>query len=191
MYSKLHRGMTQKKKPNKVNKGSNRKSAPKSASQMTSRGDTKNKKIDKNSKNSPKTTKKVTKTKDEIREQRIKNLTPGGPGRPKGVLNFKTRLNIALDKLADEFVSQHNKKHKKADHIKKEDVDIMGDIFMQYVNKARSGDLKAMDSLLDRAYGKATQKLEHTGKDGNPIEIEEKKKEAKKKIKSMMSKWVK
>jgi len=30
-------------------------------------------------------------------------------------------------------------------------------------------DNKAIDSMLDRAFGKAPQKLEHTGKDGDPI----------------------
>lgn len=35
---------------------------------------------------------------------------------------------------------------------------------------AASGNLKAAEMLLDRAYGKAKQAIEHTGKDGGPIQ---------------------
>jgi len=36
---------------------------------------------------------------------------------------------------------------------------------------ATQGNLKAAEMLLDRSYGKAKQPVEHTGKDGAPIEI--------------------
>lgn len=36
---------------------------------------------------------------------------------------------------------------------------------------AASGNLKAAEMLLDRAYGKAKQAIEHTGKDGAEIQI--------------------
>ena len=105
------------------------------------------------------------------------NLTPFQPGqsgnpagRPKGVLNFKTRLEMALSALAVEFAAQYNKKHPNKP-INADDVDIMGDIFQQFVNKARNGDLKAIDSLLDRAYGKAVQPLKHQGDPENPLEL--------------------
>ena len=35
--------------------------------------------------------------------------------------------------------------------------------------KATKGDIRAAELILDRAYGKAKQSLEHTGKDGEPI----------------------
>lgn len=121
---------------------------------------------------------KNIKNRDEIRDTARQksnaNLKPykkgesGNPkGRPKGLLDFNTRVNIAIDRLANEFVKQHNNKHK--DKITLDDVDIMGDVFAQLVNKARSGDLKAVDSLLDRAYGKATQPVEVGGIKDNPL----------------------
>lgn len=101
----------------------------------------------------------------------------GNPkGKPKGILNFKTRLEMATKVLAEKFAADYNNKYAKGIKAKQrkamtvEEVDILGDIFLQYVNKARSGDLKAIDSLLDRAYGKAVQPLKHSGDQENPIE---------------------
>jgi len=151
----------------------------------------------KNSKNSVKTWSNAKKPKKEEVTGRAKgysNLIPGANknGRPKGVLNFTTRLEIGLRILAEKYVEDNNKKYKqKSKHIKVDDVDIMGDIFLQYINKARTGDLKAMDSIFDRAYGKATQRLEHTGENGNPIEIELRKKEAKSKARKMLDRYLK
>lgn len=101
--------------------------------------------------------------------------SPNPKGRPKGILNFSTRLNMAIDRLAHEYAAQHNKKYKdqiaagviKA--IDEEDVDIMGDIFAKYVNAARNGDLKTAKDLLDRSYGRAIQKVEVGGIEGNPL----------------------
>lgn len=39
------------------------------------------------------------------------------------------------------------------------------------VNKALKGDLKAVDMLLSYSYGKATQRTEITGAEGEPIEV--------------------
>lgn len=38
-----------------------------------------------------------------------------------------------------------------------------------YFISTRTPDNKAIDSMLDRAFGKAPQKLEHSGPDGEPI----------------------
>ena len=123
-------------------------------------------------------------TEDEGRAKRLANLKPpfkaGGPspnpkGRPKGILNFSTRLNMAIDRLAHEYAQQHNKKFKEQiaagiiKPIDEDDVDIMGDIFAKYVNAARNGDLKTAKDLLDRSYGKAIQKVEVGGIEGNPL----------------------
>lgn len=98
------------------------------------------------------------------------NLIPGAnkEGRPKGILNFKTRVTMAIELLAQKYVDDYNKKHPKS-KIDIKDVDILGDIFQQAVNKARNGDHKAITDLFDRIYGKATQTVEMTGKDGGPV----------------------
>lgn len=121
------------------------------------------------------------------------NLIPGiGGGRPKGLLNFKTRLQMAINRLALEYVQQHNAKPgNKKNQITVDDVDIMGDVFAQYINKARNGSEKVIDSLLDRAYGKAKQPVEHSGSIENTVEMNIKIEEAKKKAKAMQDKWVK
>lgn len=115
--------------------------------------------------------------------------TPG-PGRPKGKLNFDTRVDMAIEVLAQAIVAKHNADPKnKNKQMKLEDIDIEGDIFAQMLNKARSGNEKMIDSFLDRRHGKATARIELTGKGGNPIEIEEKKREAKTKAQKMLGLW--
>lgn len=124
----------------------------------------------------------------------IANLKAGGPGRPKGKLNYDTRVDMAIEALALKFVQSENAKNKnKKGYVPLtiDDVDIEGDIFMQHLNKARGGDRHFIDSYLDRRYGKATQKVELTGKDGNPIEYEMKLKEAQAELKRNQSKWFK
>lgn len=137
-----------------------------------------------------------TKNKDSISEKSLENLKAhkfkkgqsGNPtGRPKGILNYKTRVTLAIEVLATKYLSDYNKKHKKK--ITLADVDILGDVFQQAINKARLGDMKAITDLFDRLYGKATQILEVSGKDGNPIEYSEKIKEAEEKYKSWQDKW--
>ena len=44
-------------------------------------------------------------------------------------------------------------------------------ILIKLKKMAMSGNIKAAEILLDRAYGKPRQKFEHTGKDENPISI--------------------
>lgn len=116
----------------------------------------------------------ITETPEQVRVRQNANLKPfkaGEPspnpkGRPKGILNFSTRLNMAIDRLAHEYAQQHNKKFKEqiaagiVKPIDEDDVDIMGDIFAKYVNAARNGDLKTAKDLLDRSYGRAIQKVE-------------------------------
>jgi len=93
---------------------------------------------------------------------------------------------MAVDLLAEQYVAQHNKKHKAKITI--DEVDIMGDIFAQLVNKARNGDQKAIDSLLDRVYGKATQPVEVGGIVGNPL-AEAQRKAAMAEVEAWESQW--
>lgn len=114
-----------------------------------------------------------------------------GPGRPKGLLNYKTRVTMAIEALAQKYIDDYNKKHPKGKQLTLDDVDILGDIFQQAVNKARNGDHKSIIDLFDRLYGKATQPVELSGKDGNPIEYEIKLKEAQERLKNNQAKWFK
>lgn len=42
-------------------------------------------------------------------------------------------------------------------------------ILKKLESMAKAGNLRAIELLLDRAYGKPKQRLEHTGQDGGPI----------------------
>lgn len=109
----------------------------------------------------------MSENKDENRGKGYQNIVPyqfkpgesGNPkGRPKGKRNFDTLVDLAIQGLAAEVVRQHNKKARnKKNQITLEDIDIENDIFMQLLNKARRGDQKAIDSYLDRRFGKAVQ----------------------------------
>lgn len=152
----------------------------------------------------PKKTGRKTGSKPKKAEYEVGNKKPpvdtmfkpgvsGNPnGRPKGKLNFDTRVDLAVEALAIQMAIVHNKKKEnKNNQIKQEDLDIEGDIFMQLVNKARAGNEKMIDSFLDRRHGKATARIELTGKDGDPIAYEERKKEAKSKARKMLDAWTK
>jgi len=119
----------------------------------------------------------------------------GNPnGRPKGKLNFDTRVDMAIEVLAQKYVTDINEKNKNKRGYKPitlDDVDIEGDIFLQYLNMARNGKEKMVIDYMDRRHGKATAKIELTGKDGDPIVYEERKKEAKSKARRMLDMWVK
>jgi len=147
-----------------------------------------------------KTTKKLDKNstsgKKQTNPNSLANLIPGANknGRPKGKLNFDTRIDMAIDVLAQKYVTDMNERNKKKKGYKPltlEDVDIEGDIFLQYLNMARNGKDKMVIDYMDRRHGKATAKIELTGKDGDPIVYEERKKEAKSKARRMLDMWVK
>ena len=124
----------------------------------------------------------------------LANLQVGGPGRPKGKLNYDTRVDMAIELLALKYVEETNKKNKSKKGYKPitlDDVDIEGDIFAQHVNKARNGDRHFIDSFLDRRHGKAKQPVELTGRDGGPVEYEMMIAEGQKKLKENQSKWFK
>lgn len=76
---------------------------------------------------------------------------PGISGNPGG----RTASDISITTLIDKAVNP-------------EDWDF---IFKNLLKMARRGNLKAIEILLDRRFGKAIQATEHTGKDGGPIVI--------------------
>lgn len=147
-----------------------------------------NKNIKNNEKNN------VEPKKERPQNKNLKPIKPGEKrnpnGRPKGKLNYDTRVDMAIEILAQKYVREHNKKNPKK-QITIDDVDIEGDIFQQHINKARAGDRHFIDSFLDRRHGKATQKVELTGKDGGAIEYKQKMEEAKSRLLKFQDRWFK
>lgn len=100
-----------------------------------------------------------------------KNLKrDAGPGRPKGKLNFDTRVNMAIEVLALKYVKEHNEKNP-GKKIKLEDVDIEGNLFSKYLELAGNGDTKILVDFLDRRHGKAMQPVQVSGQGGGPIGV--------------------
>jgi hypothetical protein len=102
-------------------------------------------------------------------EQNLKPFqvgNPGGPGRPKGVQNSKTRLLRLLELVT---------KVRNPVTGEEEDFSIAEQLDMQIIAKARKGDLKAYEILLDRLEGKPKQSTELEVSGGMNITWEEKK----------------
>ena len=82
---------------------------------------------------------------------------PGG-GRPPGKRNFATDLEEAVRKIA---------------HAKKID---MEDVYIQLgvkgITQALQGDFRFWDKIYERLYGKVPQGLEHSGPNGEPMQVE-------------------
>lgn len=91
----------------------------------------------------------------------VKGKEPTG-GRPKGALGYKERFNKYLQmerplKLPDGTVK---------------DKTILDGIIFAAMAKASQGDMKAAEFVFNRAFGKEPDKMELTGRDGQPLEIE-------------------
>ena len=78
------------------------------------------------------------------------NLTPGGPGRPKGQRNYATIYREALIKLAT------------MNDMAPEEMET--DILLKGLASARKGDYRFWKDIHDRIHGTATQKHDHTTK---------------------------
>ena len=91
---------------------------------------------------------------------------PGGPGRPKGVQNSKTRLLRLLELV-----------QKKRNPItgEEEDFTVLELMDMQMIAKALKGDQRAYQEVIDRLEGKAKQSTELEVTGGINITWEEKK----------------
>ena len=76
------------------------------------------------------------------------NLTPGGPGRPKGQRNYATIYREALVKLAT------------MNNMEPEEMET--DILLKGLASARKGDYRFWKDLHDRLHGQATQKTDVT-----------------------------
>jgi len=80
----------------------------------------------------------------------------GQSGNPKG----RPRILPELDKLLADVLGEE-----------KDGIEAAKAILMALRAKATKGDVRAAEVLLDRAYGKAKEKIELTGKDGGPVDI--------------------
>jgi hypothetical protein len=86
-----------------------------------------------------------------------KPFQKGQSGNPKG--RPKSALRDIKDVLKD-LLSQE-----------KNGTQLIDGLMSVVVNKALKGDLKAVDMLLSYTFGKATQRTEITGAEGEPIEV--------------------
>lgn len=113
-------------------------------------------------------------------------------GRPQGIIDFRKRVEFSIKFLAEQYVEKHNLDPKNASkQITIDDVDIMGDVFSQLINQARNGNIKAIDSLMDRVYGKAKQPVELTGANGGAIEHSVEMANAEAEVDQWIEGWVK
>ena len=87
--------------------------------------------------------------KSENKHPGSENLTPGGPGRPKGQRNYATIYREALIKLAT------------MNNMEPEEMET--DILLKGLASARKGDYRFWKDLHDRLHGQATQKTDVKG----------------------------
>jgi len=102
-------------------------------------------------------------------EQNLKPFqvgNPGGPGRPKGVQNSKTRLLRLLELV---------QKKKNPITGEEEEFTVLELMDMQMIAKALKGDQRAYQEVIDRLEGKAKQSTEVEVSGGVNITWEEKK----------------
>ena len=95
-------------------------------------------------------------------ERRNANLTPGGPGRPKGQKNYATLYREGLLKLAQAEGST-------ADDIEQE-------MLANAVKLAKKGDYRFYKDLMDRKYGQAVARSENLNATTNLDKIPEEEK---------------
>lgn len=75
-----------------------------------------------------------------------KNLTPGGPGRPKGRKNFATLFDEAIKRIAE------------SKGIEPDEFEIQ--LVQQAITKGFNGDRSFYSDTMDRVHGKAPQKAD-------------------------------
>ncbi len=79
---------------------------------------------------------------------------PGGPGRPKGGMNFKTLFKMVFDHEMDV------KDPKTGEFIKKSGIEL---VINKHFRKALAGDMAAIKEVYDRYDGKVPMTNIHTG----------------------------
>lgn len=96
----------------------------------------------------------------------------GNPaGKPIGAIDFKTRFEKKLHAIAPDKVQQAKGIAEFCAGVKTGEITNADAIDAALLYKAIvERDMSAIRELLDRTEGKPTQAIEHTGKDGGPIE---------------------
>lgn len=87
---------------------------------------------------------------------------PPGAGRPKGAPDYKSVFNKYLT----------TKRPTKLPDGTTEPREIIEGIVLSALAKATNGDVKAMQFVFERTFGKEVEKMELTGRDGNPLQID-------------------
>jgi len=91
-----------------------------------------------------------------------KGFKPPGAGRPKGTPDYKSVFNKYLK----------TKRMTKLPDGSTEPREILEGIVLSALAKATNGDVRAMQFVFERTFGKEADKVELTGRDGNPLEID-------------------
>lgn len=107
----------------------------------------------------------------------LKEFQPGQTGNPKGS-SAKAKIIGQLRKLTAEHVKEVASILLDGDREKLNEVMAAKDSSMLTLwlangiaQSTKKGDFGALNALLDRVTGKVPQKLEHTGEDGGPVDI--------------------
>jgi len=82
-------------------------------------------------------------------------------------------FELALEGYARKLLTKYNKSHKKQIDWEDFDGDPELDIFMQLVDKARNGDLKAIEAFLEHRHGKAKATVAFVDESDDPEFIAE------------------
>lgn len=102
----------------------------------------------------------ITGKKQAVRDKKGRMLpgtTLNPNGRPKGSLDFKTKFYLMLDKIA------------KNNNMTPDEVEEQ--LLMVGYKKAKEGDYSFYRDVMDRVHGRPVQKNEHTGANGEPLQI--------------------
>ena len=87
----------------------------------------------------------------------------GNPnGRPKGSRNRSTIFRQWLEMKRESFNPLTGKK---------ELMEIQDEMVLKQIEKSLEGDTPAFKECMDSGHGKVDQKIEHTGKDGEPLRV--------------------
>lgn len=92
------------------------------------------------------------------KEDNLKPFKKGQTGNPNGRPKGSSLRDIKV--VLQDLLSQE-----------KNGTQLIDGLMSVVVNKALKGDLKAVDMLLSYTFGKATQRTEITGSEGEPIQI--------------------
>ena len=90
----------------------------------------------------------------------FKKGDPGGPGRPKGSKNTATVINQYL---------KSRRKGRNPITGKECRMSVRQQIVLAQIGQALSGNTKAFQAIIDRAEGKITETIQHSGVDGTPL----------------------